>query len=331
MSLPLQYSDVELASILNECRTIALVGASPRRDRPSYEVMSYLLAKGYRVIPVNPQAAGARILGQRVHRSLAAIPSRFDLVDIFRRSELAGTEADSAIALAGDRGVKTIWMQLGVRDDAAAARAKAAGLAVVMDRCPKIEIGRLGLHPGVQRSLHLGYPIDWIDSGTAGGVIGMGFCPGNHFLEGRDRDLEDDLSAIGAFRASAVITLMEGRELSQVAVDPVQLQAAVTAYGIEWYHLPISDMGVPDRSFERAWPAVRQRIETLLARGEAVFFHCLAGLGRTGTVIARFLVESGEHPDHAIERVRRARPGTIQTAEQEAHVRAARGAPNHSS
>jgi predicted CoA-binding protein/protein-tyrosine phosphatase len=330
MSLPLAYSDLELASILNECRTVALVGASPREDRPSYEVMSYLLAKGYRVIPVNPEAAGARILGQRVHRSLAAIPSRFDLVDVFRRSELAGAEADSAIELAHARGVKAIWMQLGVRDDAAAARARAAGLSVVMDRCPKIEIGRLGLHPGVRRSLHLGYPIDWIDAGNGGGAIGMGFCPGNHYLEGRTRDLGGDLAAISAFGASVVISLMEGWELSQVAADPVQLQAAVAAYGMEWHHLPISDMGVPDRVFELAWPAVRARIQTLLGRGETVFFHCLAGLGRTGTVVARFLVEGGEDPEQAIERVRRARPGTIQTAEQEAHVRAASGAPRRS-
>ena len=133
------YSDAYLRSILREVRTIAMVGASPDWNRPSYFAMKYLQAKGYRVIPVNPRAAGQEILGERAYASLAEIPDPVDMVDIFRNSAAAGPIVDEAIPLRP----KVIWMQLGVRNDEAARRAEAAGIKVVMNRCPKIEYGRL--------------------------------------------------------------------------------------------------------------------------------------------------------------------------------------------
>lgn len=135
------YSDDYLRGILTDTHTIAIVGASPRPQRPSHGVMRYLQRHGYRAIPVNPFAVGGEILGERVRGSLAEIDEPVDLVDIFRRSELAGAAVDEAIAIAA----KAVWMQLGVRDDAAAARAEARGIKVVMNRCPAIEIPRLGL------------------------------------------------------------------------------------------------------------------------------------------------------------------------------------------
>ncbi len=137
------YTDGYIRSILASVRTIAMVGASPRWNRPSFFAMKSLQEKGYRVIPVNTRVAGGEILGERVYASLAEVPERIDMVDVFRSSEDAGPIVDEAIELAADKGITVIWMQLGVRDDAAAQRAEAAGLKVVMDRCPKIEYGRL--------------------------------------------------------------------------------------------------------------------------------------------------------------------------------------------
>ncbi|MFM9013045.1 MAG: CoA-binding protein [Gemmatimonadota bacterium] len=133
------YDDAYIREILRDVRVIAMVGASPNWNRPSYFAMKYLQAKGYRVIPVNPVAAGQEILGEKVHASLATIGDKVAMVDIFRNSEAAGPISDEAIAI----GAKVVWMQLGVRNDEAAARAEAAGLRVVMNRCPKIEYGRL--------------------------------------------------------------------------------------------------------------------------------------------------------------------------------------------
>jgi len=135
------YSDDYLRGILERVRTIAVVGASPRRARPSHRVMAYLQRHGYRAIPVNPNATGDTINGERCYAALAEVPEAIDMVDIFRRSEAAGDAVDQAIAV----GAKVVWMQLDVRDDAAAARAEAAGLEVVMNRCPAIEIPRLRL------------------------------------------------------------------------------------------------------------------------------------------------------------------------------------------
>ena len=133
------YADACLRAILRETRVIAMVGASPDWNRPSFFAMKYLQGKGYRVIPVNPRAAGQTILGEKVYAALAEIPDKVDMVDIFRNSAAAGPIVDEAIAL----GPKFVWMQLGVRNDEAARRAEAAGIRVVMNRCPKIEYGRL--------------------------------------------------------------------------------------------------------------------------------------------------------------------------------------------
>jgi uncharacterized protein len=137
------YSDDYLRSILESVRTIAVVGASPRRERPSHRVMAYLQRRGYRAIPVNPNAAGGTINGEKCYASLAEVPEPIDMVDVFRRTEAAGGVVDQAVAI----GARVVWMQRGVRDDDAAGRAEAAGVRVVMNRCPAIEIPRLGLPP----------------------------------------------------------------------------------------------------------------------------------------------------------------------------------------
>ena len=139
----LYYSDENITNILDRAKTIAMVGASTNPARPSYLIMKYLQGKAFRVIPVNPVAAGAVLLKETVYASLAEIPVRVDMVDIFRNSDAAGVITDEAISLAKEKGIQVIWMQLGVRNDAAARRAETAGLRVVMDRCPKIEIDRL--------------------------------------------------------------------------------------------------------------------------------------------------------------------------------------------
>ena len=143
MNAPLTYSNAELLAILRDTRTIAMVGASPKWNRPSFFAMKYLQEKGYRVIPVNPGQAGQEILGETVYAALKDIPDRFEMVDIFRNSEAAGPITEEAIAVAQEKGIKVIWMQLGVVNHDAARKAEAAGLKVVMDRCPKIEFGRL--------------------------------------------------------------------------------------------------------------------------------------------------------------------------------------------
>ncbi len=138
-----RYDDAYIAAILNDSKVIAMVGASANFNRPSYFAMKYLLGKGFRVIPVNPGLAGKEILGQKVVANLAEIDGHVDLVDIFRNSEAALGIVREAIALKDKLGLKVIWMQLAVRNDVAAAEAQAAGLKVVMNRCPKIEYGRL--------------------------------------------------------------------------------------------------------------------------------------------------------------------------------------------
>ena len=135
--------DEDIKALLEKTRTIAMVGASDRPDRPSNRVMAVLQRHGYRVIPVNPQITGEHVHGEFVWRELAQIGEPIDLVDIFRRPQAAGEAVDQAIAA----GAKAVWMQLGVVNEEAAKRAEAAGLKVVMDRCPAIEIPRLGVVP----------------------------------------------------------------------------------------------------------------------------------------------------------------------------------------
>ena len=140
--MPLNESQ-QIADLLNGTRTIAMIGLSDRPDRPSYGVMKVLQDHGYRVLPVNPQIAGEHVHGEFVWARLADIGVPIDMVDIFRRSEAAGEAVDEAIAA----GAKSVWMQLGVVNEAAAARAEAAGLKVVMDRCPASEIPRRNIAP----------------------------------------------------------------------------------------------------------------------------------------------------------------------------------------
>jgi uncharacterized protein len=135
------YDDAYLADILRTVKTIALVGASPNAARPSNGVMAYLLAKGYRVIPVNPGLAGKQIHGQTVHARLSEIAEPIDMIDVFRAPKYLRSVVDEALALTTRPTV--IWAQLEVRDDAAARIAETAGMKVVMDRCPAIEIPRL--------------------------------------------------------------------------------------------------------------------------------------------------------------------------------------------
>jgi uncharacterized protein len=136
-----QYPDTYIRGILNTVKTIAMVGVSPKENRPSYFAFKYLLERGYRMIPVNPGQAGKEILGQKVYAKLADIPEPVDMVDIFRASQFAKSVVEEALALQPKP--RVIWMQLGVRDEEAAKLAEDAGLKVVMNRCPKIEYGRL--------------------------------------------------------------------------------------------------------------------------------------------------------------------------------------------
>ena len=138
--MPLTAPD-DIAELLRETRTIAMIGASDRPGRPSWDVMRFMQAAGYRVLPVNPQITGEHVHGEYVWRDLSQIGEPIDMVDIFRRSGAAGEAVDQAIAA----GAKSVWLQIGVVNEEAAARAEAAGLKVVMDRCPKIEMARLGV------------------------------------------------------------------------------------------------------------------------------------------------------------------------------------------
>ena len=172
-----RYRDDYIAAILSENNSIAMVGASANTSRPSYFAMKYLLGKGFRVVPVNPGLGGKEIQGQTVYARLADVPPPVNIVDIFRNSDAALEVTREAIAEKDRLGVRVIWMQLGVRNDQAAAEAEAAGLKVVMNRCPKIEYGRLsgeigwaGVNSGVVTSIRpkLG------PRGVQGHVIGKG-------------------------------------------------------------------------------------------------------------------------------------------------------------
>jgi protein-tyrosine phosphatase len=157
---------------------------------------------------------------------------------------------------------------------------------------------------------------------TGGGVIGVTLCPGKRgasvFGQGWARDLATDVAAIARWGATAVVTLIEDHEFEMLGVQG--LPQAVRAAGMEWHHLPIVDVSAPDERFERAWPQTWSRLRGRLGSGERVVVHCRGGLGRAGTVAALILVECGELPAVAIERVRTARPGAIETAGQERWV-----------
>jgi predicted CoA-binding protein len=142
------YSDVYIRTIMREVKRIALVGASDNPARPSWIVTKYLIERGYDVVPVNPGLAGKQLLGRMVYGRLADIPGPLDMVEIFRNSQAAGPITDEALAL--DPLPKVVWMQLSVRNDEAAAKAEARGIKVVMNRCPKIEYGRLSGEIGWQ-------------------------------------------------------------------------------------------------------------------------------------------------------------------------------------
>ena len=140
------YLDTYIRGILNTVKSIAMVGVSPKDNRPSYFAFKYLLERGYHMIPVNPGQAGKNILGQKTYAKLSDIPEAVDMVDVFRVSQVSAVVVDEALAMTPRPAV--IWMQIGVRNDAAAAKAEAAGIKVVMNRCPKIEYGRLSSEIG---------------------------------------------------------------------------------------------------------------------------------------------------------------------------------------
>jgi predicted CoA-binding protein len=137
------YDDELIRRVLRDTRTIAMAGASPNWVRPSNFAMKYLQGKGYQVHPINPGHAGKEIWGRMTYASLADVPAPIDMLDIFRNYEAAGQLVDEAIVLKDEKGIKIIWMQLGVINEDAARRAEDAGMTVIMDRCPKIEYGRL--------------------------------------------------------------------------------------------------------------------------------------------------------------------------------------------
>ena len=157
----LRTDDETIRTLLERTRTIAMIGASDNPGRPSHGVMAFLQGRGYRVVPVNPTLSGKTILDEKVYPGLADIAASFEMVDIFSRADKAGEAVDAAISAMSEKGIRAVWMQLGVIDNAAAARARAAGLEVVMDRCPAIEIRRLY---GQRSPLQAGHQPDKISS-----------------------------------------------------------------------------------------------------------------------------------------------------------------------
>jgi len=164
----------------------------------------------------------------------------------------------------------------------------------------------------------------------AGGTIGLTLCPGKHqgdAITGQwRRDLDMDLDAIVNWGAEAVVSLMEDHEFKELSV--ASLGQAVKARGMEWHHLPITDQDAPDARFEQRWLVSGLKLRQLLCQDRKILVHCKGGLGRTGTVAARLLVELGEQADIAIERVRHARPGAVERRVQEEHVRRLSGVPD---
>ena len=168
------------------------------------------------------------------------------------------------------------------------------------------------------------HPLQIASVAAREGLVGMTFCPGKKQRGSAmgfdwDRQLDVDISALQSWQTVVVVTLNETWELEQLGVPT--LGGALLAAGIEWHHLPIVDGGVPDVAFERAWQIICPDLHTRLAAGERVVVHCKGGLGRTGTIAARLLIETGITPETAMALVRKARPGAIENDAQEAYVR----------
>ena len=165
-------------------------------------------------------------------------------------------------------------------------------------------------------------PLQIAELPAGAGVVGVTLCPGKRGAsvlgQAWARDLATDIAAIASWGATAVVTLIEEHEFELLGVEG--LPAAVRNAGMEWHHLPVTDVSVPDERFERAWPRIWPKLDPRLAGGKRVLVHCRGGLGRAGTVAALMLIECGEPPEVAIKRVRTARPGAIETAGQEMWV-----------
>jgi ADP-ribosyl-[dinitrogen reductase] hydrolase len=166
--------------------------------------------------------------------------------------------------------------------------------------------------------------IDSVAAAPTFGRIGMTFCPGKKQTDARtgvwDRNLDDDMKAIKAFEAAALVTLMPDGELQSLGVYSEQVRDKASELGIEWFQLPIPDQGIPDQSFETVWTAVEPRLLALLRAGRNIVIHCKGGLGRTGTIAALLLIECGADPEMAVRSVRNARPGAIENTRQEQYV-----------
>lgn len=171
--------------------------------------------------------------------------------------------------------------------------------------------------------------IESVSVGKGRGLIGMTFCPGKKQNDAQSgawsRDLDDDLRAIKAFGAKALVTLMRDGELQSLSVSPRRLRDSSSSMGIEWVQLPIPDAGIPDRSFEDLWANAGPRLRALLRTGHNIVVHCKGGLGRTGTIAARLLIEFGEDPKMAVHSVRKARHGAIENSLQEQYILGLKG------
>jgi ADP-ribosyl-[dinitrogen reductase] hydrolase len=166
--------------------------------------------------------------------------------------------------------------------------------------------------------------IDSVAAAPTCGRIGMTFCPGKKQTDALtgvwDRNLDDDMRAIKAFGAAALVTLMPDGELQSLRVSSEEIRDKASELGIEWYQLPIPDQGIPDQSFETSWMAVEPQLLALLRAGRNIVIHCKGGLGRTGTIAASLLMEFGADPKTAVQAVRNARPGAIENTRQEQYV-----------
>ncbi|MBT3210651.1 MAG: hypothetical protein HN345_01430 [Planctomycetaceae bacterium] len=167
--------------------------------------------------------------------------------------------------------------------------------------------------------------IDWVRIDDQKGKIGLTFCPGkkqNHAMTGSwDRDLETDIAAIKSSGYAALVTLMEEQELTYYGVPKAHMESMTKSHELDWFFLPIKDVEIPGPAFEQAWKMAGQQLISFLNNGQSIVVHCLGGLGRSGTIAARLLVELGIEPDEAIDRVRQSRPGAIETKAQEKYVR----------